>query len=337
MKHARIPVCYFPTTAFLVDDSKRFLTNISFQLNEQLAYLLFSNPERALYYLQSEYKNNSTINNCLTTSHDIEGHPLSYHAVNLDVGAIHQEIYNPNRFNDITVLLIDYSMPNIDGIQFCEALQNTRFKKIMLTGEADQNLAVKAFNKGIIDKFILKSDSDLGETINSSIKELQKAFFQEASEGVARPLATEPCYCLEDPAFIKLFETLCKENKIVEYYLIESSGSFLMLDKVGKPHWLIVKNHEELQMYYDFAEDSKAPKTLLEQIKTGQKIPYFNHINNCQKVSGNDWKAYLHPAQKLVGKQTYYYALVNKVKDVDFASKKILSYEDYLSNVWPPN
>ncbi len=76
--------------------------------------------------------------------------------IDLDIPAIHREIYNSKRFLENTVLVIDYAMPVMHGMEVCKELSHLPIKKLMLTGEADDKLAVQAFNQKLINKFIRK-------------------------------------------------------------------------------------------------------------------------------------------------------------------------------------
>jgi hypothetical protein len=53
-------------------------------------------------------------------------------------------------------------------------------------------------------------------------------------------------------------------------------------------------------------------------------------------ASGGAWEAYLHPAQKIESQKNYYYSLVTD-NLLGLQTEKILSYDDYLMNVWPPS
>jgi len=133
MKYFRVPVCYFPTMAVFVDDSKRFLSNLSFKLDEKLAYLFFDNPQKALRFLNIESKTNHLISKCLSINLELEGYSFEQHALNLDISAIYKEVYNKNRFNEVAVIVVDYSMPNINGLDFAKKIKNPYAKIIMLT------------------------------------------------------------------------------------------------------------------------------------------------------------------------------------------------------------
>lgn len=65
---------YHPTNVVIVDDNKRFLNSICFDLDESIAYRLFDKPEKALHFLKREYKFNPLINRCLMASGDANIH-----------------------------------------------------------------------------------------------------------------------------------------------------------------------------------------------------------------------------------------------------------------------
>ena len=339
MKHRNISSCYYPTLAVLIDDNQRFLTNISFELDAKLAYRLYEKPIQALQFLKEECRANPLATKCLSSNAGSENYGLktTYHAVNVDLEAIYKEIYNQNRFNEVSVLIVDYSMPEMNGLEICKQLMNTPIKKIMVTGEADETLAVHAFNEGIIDRFILKNSPGFGDAINNAISELQKKYFLELSQPIIKNLITEPSSCLDDPQFVDFFHQLCQENQISEFYLIENTGSFLLLNYSGKPSWLIVKNESDLQMYYDMAEDYNAPASVLDDLRNYEKIPYFSRSEDYHAVKGDDWKKYLYPAKQLKAKRPFYYSLIKETPMFfDLDHSKILSYKDYLGTVWPP-
>ena len=90
-----------------------------------------------------------------------------------------------------SVVIADLKMPGIDGIRFLE-----RFKKlsplttrIMLTGNAELDVAIDAINKGFIFKFLTKPclKQDLLNTINQAVKNYKDAIKQQ-TESLTDPL-----------------------------------------------------------------------------------------------------------------------------------------------------
>ena len=162
MEHASIPLYYYPTTVMLLDDSEDFLTNFSLQLQNKLAVKLYSKPQTALAYLKGVDYSSHLNTRVFSTPQENHGmNPIVNHSVNLNLSTIKEEIYNPKRFDEIAVIIIDYDMPAMNGLDFCRKLGRSPIKKILLTGKGDEKIAVQAFNEGLIDHFIQKGNRDV--------------------------------------------------------------------------------------------------------------------------------------------------------------------------------
>lgn len=335
MTSQKIAAYYYPTTVILVDDNKRFLSTVCFDLEEDVAYRLFDKPEEALRYLKQEYKLTPLIDQVLSASNESNIHLGIHHDISLNITAIHQAIFNAYRYSEIAVILVDYNMPQINGLDFCKQLAELPIKKILITAAADERIAVKAFNQGIINKFILKSDPDFAATINSSIVELQHNYFQDLSEGIIKALLVDKNCVLNKSSFADFFRDFCAQQHITEFYLYDPSGSYLLLDSLGNPSWLVVKTAVDLDDYYDFANDSDASATVLEQLKTGKMIPFFPKARDLEKVHGKEWENYLYPAKRLKADTTFFYAHIQNKPEFLPNYQKITSYTNYLNRLWP--
>lgn len=325
-----IPTCYFPSTVVFIDDSREFLMNFTLQLDDRLAFRIFDSPYDALDAIYAKQKSADYLSTrCLSEYLDSDNWPMTNQTINVDLAAIHAEAYNTQRFGEISVVIVDYAMPGMNGLEFCERIENSSIKKILLTGQADQKIAVEAFNRGIINRFVQKNDSDVTQNIMQCIRELQRDYFLNMSEMISQMLAVHSPSCLQDRKFDQFFTKLREENNIVEYYLTENSGSFLMLDEYANVSCLVMKNAQDLKMHYDLALDNKVPQDILEQLKRGEKIPCFWE-DTLHQTEWTDWATCLLPAQKLECNETYYYAYVKNHLTFDIRRDKILSYHDYL-------
>ena len=330
MSQVAIPICFFPGTTYFVDDSRDFLVNFTLQLDDNLAYKLFSSPFDALDSLETSRHVFQGLNErCMSEYLESTAWPLTSQTVNVDLGAIHSEVNNPNRFSEVTVIVVDYAMPGMNGLDFFRKIKDLPVKKIMLTGQADEQIAVQAFNENVIDKFIRKNQADVAEQITQSIADLHLQYFKEMSEMIIKMLSLNASHFLLDPKFSNFIAEMCKKNNIIEYYLTENSGSFLMLDADGNSYSLIVKSEQDLKLYYELACDNHAPEDTLEALRTGQKIPYF--CNNVEEW--NEWSTSLHPAEKVACEQTYYFGLVKDTAPFDIQKEGLRSYNQFLDEL----
>lgn len=327
--------CYFPTTVMFLDDKEDFLKNLSLCLDETLVYRMFSHPETAKQFLLQERDFNSQKHNWLIDIHD--KHECTgqhaHHIVDFDISKIYKGIYSLNKFREISVIVLDYVMPGMSGLEFArwiKRVDNNLIKILMLTGEADEQLAVEAFNEGIINRFIKKGSPMFENELNNAINNLQFKYFCDLTKNLVTSLSVNENCALNDPSFVDFFKELIWKNNFVEYYLVDEFGSFLLLDIFGNSSWIVVKSDNIVDQYYHIAEDDYAPETVKEALAKREKIPFF-FTQKDMETSVDTWENYLHPAQKLVGKKNeYYVAFIKSTEAYDIHSEKIVSYKKYL-------
>ncbi|WP_367607922.1 response regulator [Legionella sp. W05-934-2] len=333
MHYSSIPTCYFPTSAVFVDDSRDFLLNFVLQLDEGLAYRVFDSPFHALDCIREKRCELDLLSQrCITEYTEAKNCPLTNHTVNLDLAAIHAEVYNPRRFSEISVVVVDYAMPGIDGLEFCRRIEDSSIKKILLTGQADEALAIQAFNEGLIDRYIKKSDPHAAELITKSIYELQYQYFLTMSDMITRMLSVSSPSCLQDKLFAEFFRHYCAEQRIEEYYLADYSGSLLMLDDDANVSFLIVKTEQDMRNYCDLAYDAGASDDILEKLVNREVLPCFWQTDILAKKDV-EWDKMIVPAQRFVSQHTYYYTHLKGNVLFELDKDKILSYHQYLEEL----
>jgi len=333
MQLPKINLCYYPTSVFLLDDNRKFLNIIDLHLSKQMPIIFHSSSSEASDFFDKKYEPSYFFEQCISSNEETY---IDRFTQSINIRNIHKVIYNPLRFSEVSILVIDYAMPEINGLEFSRHLRqkNPLIKIIMLTGEADRVLAIEAFNEGSIDKFIMKSTPNLDEVLLQAIKEQQIKYFFALSEKCFSNIKQSKgiLNLLNDPAFIELFSKIYSEYHIAEYYLMDEQGSFLLLTADGHPSWLSIKNEQEINNYYEYGLLEQAPENVINALKTKQGILYF-HTENDLQAPPSAWNKYLHPAKSLVGKETYYYAYIDNPKAYDIEPDKITSYEQYLDQL----
>lgn len=330
MDYLKKSLCYFPTTVLFVDDDPAFLFNIGFEMNGKIAVKTCEKPRDALELLEQQV----TIKDLLDKSgiywneKSSDNIPANW-VMKTDIRNLYKEIYNPSRFSLISTLVMDYSMPGLNGAKLCEMLKDHPVKKIMLTGAADYSTAVELFNSGIIDHFIVKDSPKMAGQLNLAIHEAQKAYFEQASAPLIRSLPKDS-FCLSDVTFWRFVSHFFYTNHFFEYYVIDESGSVLFIDYAGRPTWIVVKSQNEIEGLWSVAYDNEAPAGVIQALEKKEKIPFF-FVNEDEHVPVSDWARYLHPAISLPELDGYYYAVIND-KHLSYCldEDKLLSYKDYL-------
>lgn len=324
---------YYPTTVVVVDDNTDFLVNFSLQLDERFALRLYSSPAAALKDTNKTFSSIYFTQKSFFTSAECLNQKKPQHLIELNIAALSQELENPNRFSEKSVIIVDYDMPSINGISFCSAIQNKNIKKILISGIADEKVAIKAFNEGVIDRFILKSDDDSIKQINDFILESQDQYFGEKTAALKNALNVGLYTFLQEPAFIALFHEICSQRRIIEYYLTTDPCGFVLHGETGELTHLLILSEDEIIAHLDIIHDQGGPAGLYEQIERRKTIPFFVSVDGYYTPDIVDWQACIHPAKKLRKSSPYYYSVIDNPPHYKELSGKIYQYNKYLETL----
>jgi CheY-like chemotaxis protein len=217
--------------------------------------------------------------------------------VQFDFSKIIQIANNPDRYNTLSVLICDHMMPDMTGIELCKRLENKALKKILLTGIADENSVIEAFNWDIINRYVKKNDANSINELKSHIKEMVLQYFIELSENLKS--ISLKLTILSDPKFISFFDKLINEHNISEYYLIDKNGSYLLIDKNGKKSVLAIMTDDDLEAFSEFFGAERDVQNYMSQVKLRKSMPFFGIDVNPVNVSITDWDKYFFNASTL--------------------------------------
>lgn len=325
MKQYSVPVCYFPSTVYFIDDSKDFLLNFVLQLDEGLAYRLFDSAKEALDGIdKTRYELNQLKSRC-ANEHPETLSPFKHPAASASLAPLYAEIYHAERFADVSVVVIDYMMPEMTGLEFCRRIGNTSIKKILLTGEADESVANQAFNEGIIDRYVKKPSPDVVEQITKNISELQREYFQTLSERIMEMLPVAMPSFMKERHFNEFFHAHCQNNDIMEYYMIHPEGHFLLLDGDAEPSILLTKKKSSISKDIERAQALKLSPSVQQAISKGEQILL------CNSSDSNGYQ--LFSARRLVVDEPLYYSYLVKPEIEGVANGALFSYHQYMDKL----
>ena len=325
-----IPLCEYPTTVLLVDDNHAFLENLAGVLQKQ--HILChgeTNPEQVMPYLTCPvFENNQP--NIQKIEGFFEGEQHGDHPINVNALQLHRIIYQAKRFNDCTTVVLDYAMQGLDGEKLAKQIReqapNTRI--IMLTGEADYQMAVNFCNEGLIDHFLQKSTMDLQRKLCHVIQTQRHHYFITQQKMLVKLLCRHTVDFLVQQDWIEQFFHTCQNLSVVEYYLLDGKGSFLLADGQGNLSILAVKDTTDYDNDIALAMDEKAPDSIVNTLQQRQTLLFSNCPENYQGIK--NWENYLSPATKLPGKNDYYYALIRDLSPYAIDAARILPYQTML-------
>lgn len=298
-----VPCLFYPTLTVFIDDDSDMLALLVKSLHlDNHFYKTFTAPQQGIDYINSNHYRQELSERLIC--HDDEEN-LYYQD---DV--IARELFNAERYDQISTLVIDYDMPGQNGLQVCAAISNPYIKKIMLTGAADEKLAIDAFNKGLIHQYIRKQDPDFTSQLQKSIQLAQRVYFEELSALPLKILAARyDSTALVDPAFKFYFDQLIKEHSIVEYYLAENTGSFIMVDDHNKIYSLITLNDDMVEMYLSSQASETLTPDQIQAVESKQVIPCYYDPFHKPNIATDHLSHYLHKPTVLQGSDKLYYCV----------------------------
>lgn len=297
-----IKAFYFPTRIILVDDDPAFLQVLSSKLSEKFLVKTFNNPQEALAYLQKTQSFFNTISPSALVDEELE-----YGERYLSPSKMNMLADNKEKYDMLTVIISDYVMPGMNGIEFFEKIYDFPVMKILLTGNADLDLALYAFNRGIVNKFLVKNPPKLVTEVEKNIFECQEGFFCKFSYPVLNSLNVSEDSMLRRSALSLQLEKIIHDYDIVEYYLIDNIGSYLLVTKTGQKTYFICIIERQFDEYLDIAVAAQAPGEIIEKLKSRTHAPVFISEND-YKVSAKDWERITYSFTK---EGRYYYCYIS--------------------------
>lgn len=283
---------YYPTQVLCVDDDRGLLESLDIALTPHFKVKTETSPLNALQQLKHSVPYDTPL---IERIADEELDQEFDCPLNLKISKIIDKASDKGRNDEFSVLVVDHSMPEMTGIALCEALANHPIKKIMLTGEKDHNLAVKAFNNGLIDYFVPKDQPNLTEHLTGIVALLQQRYFEEKTGFVIKVAKNLQESFLGSIDFIPHFNAFLHQYKIVEFYLLDITGSFLGLDTKGNPHWFLVRSEAQMLDLLDLAKgENDLVEDLLQALEKREKLIYF--LREEQRNLGlNQWPRIAYP------------------------------------------
>lgn len=322
---------YYPTTVTFVDDSATFLSNLCLQLDPQLAFRLFSSPAEALESVNGQPRPGTSDEPLFAPFRDRTDEDVAHQVIALSVNTLRNQVNNPRRFMATSVVVLDYDMPGMNGLEFCRRVADPTVRKIMLTGKADEHIAVQSFNEGIIHRFIRKQDASAVPMLNRAVRELQSAYFDDACQSIVATLVDSEYAFLRDEALARRVADLSSSLGIVEQYLSYCPSGLLMLDSAGNSYLLIVHTKESLRGLREIAIVQGAPASFLAALDSGRSLPHFWHSEGHYPENCAAWEGYMHPATRFTGREEYVYAIVPNPKGLDL--ERVVCYDAYLERL----
>jgi len=269
---------YHPTDIVVIDDDKQMLQTLSRRLNlEKITHTTFADPREGLHHINTDQYRKSLVNR-LTIIDEGREFPDS---VSFNPLVFLKEAQQPQRHSQVSVLIIDYEMPGINGLEVCHQIENPHIRKVLLTGVADENLAIEAFNNGLIHQYIRKHDDDFVKKMLSTIKNAQYEYFYDLLKVPLEILhKRDVSTALTDPAYIAEFQYTLEKNNILAYYTLNDIGSAIMIDETQEIFSFVVTNDDYIEVLQASDLYENLDDTQQQWIDTREKLPFGYDVLN---------------------------------------------------------
>lgn len=301
-----LALCYYPTSVVFIDDSISFLNALERAVSPLVKCVRFNDPIRALNHANNVKNHDWNAHlqedvNYYSDSEQFVQNTLNFWGKNLPDG---------ERYNEISVVVVDYEMPEMDGLSFCRQLKNPNIKKILLTGRVDNEAVIDAFNDGIINYYINKSDANLEQRLVKAIKDMQNRYFIELSSYIKIRAIDHKSSLFNDTLLSQYFAQVLQQNAIKEYYFSTNPPRYRLTDQQGNSHIFLVYSRNDLNEQIRIIKEEAGPQWLVNSLKSGNYIPYFQSRDGYFDQESFNLDNCVFPAHIIEGNNTYYCALI---------------------------
>ena len=176
------------------------------------------------------------------------------------------------RFALTQVCVVDYAMPAMSGLRVLSELTDWSGSRILLTGRADEQLAVSAFNRGLIEQFIPKQSPEIRLRLTDAIQNRLRLPDARHQQTWRATLSREQHALLCDPAIAQELEHLVRRQGWIEYVVIGAPFGVLALDPKGGVSWLQLEPADKLPELAEMAESQGWDAPTVQDIRTGKKL-----------------------------------------------------------------
>jgi CheY-like chemotaxis protein len=184
---------------------------------------------------------------------------------------LHYWASRPERYHLAQICVVDFAMPGTDGLTVLNTLLDWPGSRVLLTGQADEQIAIQAFNNGLIDQFVPKQATDITRHLLGVLKRLAQAPHPRLNtmwRGVLRP---HQMSLLQIPSVAQWLRDYTHHHW-VEYVVIGEPFGLLGLDTEGRVHWLQLEPTASLGDLAELAASAALGMDVVQAVRDGRRL-----------------------------------------------------------------
>jgi CheY-like chemotaxis protein len=263
--HDRLALYHRPGSVVLLDDDSDFLGMLLMALPRNWSIEAFNSPLACVNYLQKEPAQWDA---------DLRAHQNIVEQWRAGTALIPQILRYwqecPERYKLTRVCVVDYQMPQMDGLQTLRELRGWPGHRVMMTGSIE-NLAPAAFNAGLIDHFVPKQTSDFRKCLVAAIEPFLEKPDPRYNQVWQSTLAPAQVEILRDKSICDDLYCFVATN-FVEYMLIGDPFGIIGVDEAGVVTWLQLEPASELEALAELAAAHGASAEEVRKIQAGERV-----------------------------------------------------------------
>jgi CheY-like chemotaxis protein len=230
------------------------------------------------------------------------------------------------RFGLTQVFVVDYSMPSMSGLRVLGELKDWSGSRILLTGRADEQLAVSAFNRGLIEQFIPKQSPEIRLQLINTIRSLLRKPDQRHQQTWRATLSREQHDLLCEPAITEGLEKLALRQGWIEHVVIGEPFGVLALDRKGQASWLQLEPAHRLAELAEMTAAQGWDDVTVHEVAEGKKLIDLE----LQQALGSSRRPEQRAASTLAAEKTPLYTALFPLQDSESPGPE-MSHERFIS------
>jgi CheY-like chemotaxis protein len=275
-----------------VDDDGKMLDALRMTMHPEAAREFINSPEAALQSISQEMLYWNSIETLLATVQErrLDGFAEARQYV---------ESYfrDWRRFHLTGVLIVDYNMPGMNGLDLLKRVSACPARRVLLTGVADAEIAVHAFNSGLIQKFIPKNTPNLYGEIRRSSEDMHLSVCEHMGHLMRGTLRSEQIELLYDERVNQALLDKVSSLDWCEYIVVGQPFGLLGMSHAGPLQWLQLESPDSLKALADGMQDlgyapehvratGRCEAMVMAEIHQQLGLSYDHRVADAERICG---------------------------------------------------
>lgn len=256
-----------PGSVFLLDDDADYLELMALLLAPEWHVRFFLRPHACLAYMRQEQQ--AWAADCARQETLVD---LWRQGRSLVMQLLRYWARNPDRHSLTHVGVSDHIMPGLTGLELFDQLRGAwPGARLLLTGQADERVAVDAFNHGLIDQYIPKQASEMGTLLQTGLKRLSDRCHDRHDAIWRATLRPQQMAMFRQGGAGRALRELM-DRQWVEYVVMGEPFGVLGLDAEGRASWLQLVPRDALGPYSQAAAEAGLAGDGLAALRAGRSL-----------------------------------------------------------------